>query len=75
MCGGCTVSKNNALSVGHLKANHKLKVVDPDALKIVGPDKVGEFYIKGPSPMLGYYKNPSVTQQAFDADGENDAIE
>lgn len=37
-------------------------------VKINNPDElgVGEIYIKGKSVMLGYYKNPKLTDEAFD---------
>jgi len=39
-----------------------LKINNPD------PDGVGEIYAKGPNVMLGYYKNPQLTTEAFDGE-------
>jgi len=34
-----------------------------------GPDGSGELWVRGPNVMLGYYKEPSLTAAAIDADG------
>jgi acyl-CoA synthetase (AMP-forming)/AMP-acid ligase II len=34
-----------------------------------GPDATGELWVRGPNVMLGYYKEPSLTAAAIDADG------
>lgn len=38
----------------------EIKIVNPDS------DGIGEIYAKGKNMMLGYYKNPKLTEEAFD---------
>lgn len=40
-------------------------VIDPDTLRVLGPDEVGEIVSRGPQIMLGYWNNPAATEAAF----------
>jgi long-chain acyl-CoA synthetase len=50
-------------SIGQVIANTEVKVVDPDS------DGNGLLYFRGPSIMMGYYKNPEATSEVIDKDG------
>ena len=72
---GCTMSsftdplEVRVNTVGSAFANVECRVVDPDTNEEV-PDGVnGEFVARGYNIMKGYYKMPSATAAAIDADG------
>ena len=52
-------TKKKPGSIGFPLSNLELKIVDPDS------DGVGEITVKGPSVMLGYYKNEEATKKAM----------
>lgn len=45
------------------------KVRNPETGQSLPPYKVGELCFKGPTVMLGYYKNEKATQESFTSDG------
>lgn len=48
----------------------KTKLVDPVTGEVITEkNKPGEMYYKGPNIFSGYYKNPEMTQRAFDSEG------
>jgi long-chain acyl-CoA synthetase len=49
-------------SAGLTMPNVTIKINNPDS------EGVGEIYAKGPNVMLGYYKNPQLTKEAFDGE-------
>lgn len=74
ICGCCSISRDKT-SAGYLTTNFKLKVIDPDTLEVLSSGKIGELCFWGPAMMLGYYNNPSATEQAFDSDGKSMNVE
>lgn len=56
-------------SCGKVITYMKCKVRDPETGKSLPPNAVGELCFKGPTVMMGYYKNPKATTESFTADG------
>jgi len=56
---------------GHL-AGEQIAMVDPDTLRRLGPNRIGEIWVHGPNVAQGYWKNQDATAAAFHAaiDGE-----
>lgn len=61
--------KTNILSPGKLAPGVQLKVVEMDTKKSLGPNKVGELYLKSNGLMKGYVGNLEATNEAIDDDG------
>jgi len=57
-------------SCGTIIENGEIKIVDPDSKKILGPNQLGEIYLKVAGIMNGYYRNPEATKNAFDKEGK-----
>jgi fatty-acyl-CoA synthase len=47
----------------------EVKLVDPATGETLGDEQQGELCGRGPGVMLGYYKDPTATAKAIDADG------
>ncbi|KAG5344632.1 4CLL5 protein, partial [Acromyrmex charruanus] len=56
-------------SCGVLVENVKIKIVDPESGKVLGSNQSGEIWIKVPSLMNGYYRNPEATKNIIDNEG------
>ncbi|MBP2658534.1 MAG: Long-chain-fatty-acid--CoA ligase [Firmicutes bacterium] len=52
---------------GHTWLDHKLVITDPETLVRCSPDKVGEIWVSGPSVAQGYWNNPEITKNVFQA--------
>ncbi|MDR0566688.1 MAG: AMP-binding protein [Prevotellaceae bacterium] len=57
-------SKTPLYSCGKSTLNMQVRIASPDPQNVVG-----EVQVQGKNVMLGYYKNPETTQEAFTADG------
>ncbi|KAG6456347.1 luciferin 4-monooxygenase [Manduca sexta] len=55
-------------SIGLRMPCFEYKLVDADRNEILVPNVPGELYLRGPGVFKGYYRNPEMTQEAFDGD-------
>ncbi|GAA6028987.1 hypothetical protein JCM8097_001539 [Rhodosporidiobolus ruineniae] len=55
-------------SVGKLLAGMEARLVDPEG-KDVKPGEAGEFWVRGPNIMLGYFGNEEATKETITEDG------
>lgn len=66
----CRTPENKKLeSAGYVVPNVVLKVVDVNTGEALGPNKQGECYVKVPTTMVCYYKNPTATAEILDEEG------
>ena len=56
-------------SVGFVLPNKQMKIIDENTGATLGPNQIGEIFMKTPLMMMGYYKNPEATSELFDKDG------
>jgi acyl-CoA synthetase (AMP-forming)/AMP-acid ligase II len=56
-------------STGLLLPDVEARIVADDGVTDLGPDEVGELWVRSPGNALGYHKLPEVTAARFDADG------
>ncbi len=56
-------------TLGPVVEGMEVKIVDPDTGDEVAPGVMGELCFRGYSCFEGYYKDPELTAQVFDADG------
>ena len=61
--------RDRAGSIGFPIPNTECKIVDPGDGRELGPDEVGELWIRGPQVMKGYLNNPEATAATLDAEG------
>lgn len=56
-------------SVGHCIRNVRVKVVDAESGRGLGPQEEGELWIQGPNVMKGYLNNTEATENCLTQDG------
>lgn len=61
------------LNVGRLVPNTEAQIIDMNTNQFLGPNELGEIWIRGPQVMLGYLKNDEANMNSFvpDTDEEN----
>ncbi len=52
---------------GRLPPNATCLIVDPNELRVVGPDEIGEIWLASPCVAQGYWGRPEETEQIFKA--------
>jgi amino acid adenylation domain-containing protein len=55
------------VSCGKEASGLEVKVVSPESMREVGPNEVGEIWVRGDSVALGYWKRPLETETTFAA--------
>lgn len=65
----CSNHKNG--SCGTVFQNVQIKIVDPKTGKVLGPNQLGELWIKTVTMMNGYYRNLEATKNTVDEQGKN----
>jgi fatty-acyl-CoA synthase len=61
-----TPRQGEEMHAGHVLPGNRIRILDPETTKPVGPGGVGEIAVKGPTLMKGYVK---ATTSPFDEDG------
>ena len=56
-------------SIGPLVANTEAMIIDVETGDALGPNQLGEYWLRGPQRMLGYLNNAQATTESIDADG------
>ncbi|BFZ07670.1 hypothetical protein BsWGS_10709 [Bradybaena similaris] len=56
-------------SVGTMVVNTLGKIVEKETSKLLGPRELGEFCVKGPQVMKGYFNNRKATEEIVTPDG------
>ncbi|KAJ4916259.1 4-coumarate--CoA ligase-like 2 [Raphanus sativus] len=56
-------------SSGLLAPDVEAKIVDPDTGRVFGVDQTGEFWVRSPTVMKGYYNNEEATASTIDSEG------
>ncbi|XP_029159124.1 4-coumarate--CoA ligase 1-like isoform X2 [Nylanderia fulva] len=71
ICGSGTLQLPNhkAGSCGTVIGYVEMKIVDPEDGKVLSPNNQGELWIKTPTMMTCYYKNPKATKTIIDEKG------
>jgi acyl-CoA synthetase (AMP-forming)/AMP-acid ligase II len=55
------------ISCGQSPSNQVLKIVDPVSLQVCQANEIGEIWLRGPSIAQGYWNNPQLTAETFQA--------
>ncbi|CAD5221239.1 unnamed protein product [Bursaphelenchus okinawaensis] len=53
-------------TVGRLAPNFEMRITDPDTDEDVKPGETGEFRVRSPTLMVGYFNRPDATRESFD---------
>ncbi len=56
-------------SVGPVVSNTECKIVDLETGEVLGPNREGEIYTRGPQVMKGYFNRQDATSGAIDSEG------
>ena len=56
-------------SAGFVCSNLQIQIVDVKTGENLGPNQVGEIWVKSPLMMTGYYRNSEATKKVFDDAG------
>ena len=56
-------------SIGELNANCEAMIVDENGTDEVGQGDRGEFWVRGPNVMKGYWHKPDATKETLTSDG------
>ena len=56
-------------SCGVIIGNIECMVIDVKTGRELGVDETGEFWVRGPTVVKGYYNNPKATTETIDKDG------
>ena len=65
----CPIDVVNPNTVGLALDGTEIKVVDPTTDQVLGPNQVGELYIRGKEVSPGYLNNPTANKENFTNDG------
>jgi acyl-CoA synthetase (AMP-forming)/AMP-acid ligase II len=59
---------------GHALPGEEIAIADPDAWTRLGPNRIGEIWLRGPNIATGYFRNAEATRETFGATiaGEGD---
>ncbi|MEQ9399225.1 MAG: class I adenylate-forming enzyme family protein [Longimicrobiales bacterium] len=66
--GAADAEQKKAYTVGRPLRGTELRILEEDG-SLLPEESVGEIALKGPGVMLGYYRQPRETREAFDANG------
>ena len=56
-------------SIGPVIPNTEAMIIDIETGDALGPNQLGEYWVRGPQRMLGYLNNKQATTESIDADG------
>ncbi|KAJ9607984.1 hypothetical protein H2200_008063 [Cladophialophora chaetospira] len=59
----------SSISIGELVPGAEAKLVKEDGDEETRPGQTGEFWVRSPNAMTGYWRNPKATAETFSSDG------